>query len=419
MGGNPYRQPGAMYAPPQQAYGQAPPQQQVYVQAPPQQAYGGGYAQAPPAGYNPYGQPQQPQQYGGYSQAPPAAYNPYGQPQYAQYAQAPPQGYAQAPPQGYAQAPPPYQQPQQQQQVRREPVPVMLDTNGDGIPDAVGYDTNGDGHIDAIDYDGDGVIDQRIPAPAPAPAPYGYAPQPGSFPSGVPSYVPPVTHPSAPPAYHPQQPGGGGFGAPVNAYSNANPTHQIAGFAPNPTSTYHAQASAPPLYAQAVPVAVAVPVAASSGGQHAQVVSSMANLNQPPPPTYTQYSGGMPTAVSSGHGKQGSAAPAVASASVATPVNSGGLLDFRSQGAQKAAEAPKGTVAVAGNDGLLYASNAAKPTGPTGHNNGAAGAAVVGVAAVGGVAAVAVANPHATEAVGAAIAGGVGAAAHFVSGMFN
>ena len=45
----------------------------------------------------------------------------------------------------------------------------MVDSNGDGIADAMGYDTTGDGWVDALDVNGDGVIDEVVKSTLKAP----------------------------------------------------------------------------------------------------------------------------------------------------------------------------------------------------------------------------------------------------------
>jgi Ca2+-binding EF-hand superfamily protein len=42
---------------------------------------------------------------------------------------------------------------------------LLVDTNGDGIGDAIGYDTTGDGTIDCLDTNGDGIIDVVLSTP--------------------------------------------------------------------------------------------------------------------------------------------------------------------------------------------------------------------------------------------------------------
>jgi Ca2+-binding EF-hand superfamily protein len=50
----------------------------------------------------------------------------------------------------------------QPQTVPRGVVGALVDTNGDGFADAIGYDTNGDGFIDALDSNGDGQLDTAL-----------------------------------------------------------------------------------------------------------------------------------------------------------------------------------------------------------------------------------------------------------------
>jgi hypothetical protein len=42
--------------------------------------------------------------------------------------------------------------------------PQLIDTDGDGVPDALGYDTTGDGRVDALDTNMDGSIDAQASA---------------------------------------------------------------------------------------------------------------------------------------------------------------------------------------------------------------------------------------------------------------
>ena len=39
--------------------------------------------------------------------------------------------------------------------------PQLIDTDGDGVPDALGFDTTGDGRVDALDTNMDGSIDAQ------------------------------------------------------------------------------------------------------------------------------------------------------------------------------------------------------------------------------------------------------------------